>query len=101
MPANRASHNSGKTRVRGDGGRNFGLLSGTPTPPQHKTGNAQQCRRRKGLMRPTRRAVSHRRELRCALVAQLLRNSGKTRGGRDGGRNFGTWASFREPTTNL
>src|SRR6516165_5857700 len=28
-------------------------LPGTPAPPQHKTGNAQQCRRHKGLMRHT------------------------------------------------
>jgi hypothetical protein len=27
------------------------LLPGTPAPPPHKTSNAQQCRRRKGLMR--------------------------------------------------
>ena len=29
------------------------MLPEAPTPPQHKTGNAQQCSRRKGLMRHT------------------------------------------------
>src|SRR6516165_12081648 len=35
------------------------------------------------------------------LPIQLLANLGKTRGGADGGRNLGTWVSFRGPTPNL
>src|SRR6516225_2985950 len=70
-------------------------------PPQHKTGNAQQCRRRKGLMRHT--AVSCFPSTRVALrfSRSASRNSGKTRAGGDGGRNLGTWVSFRGPTPNL
>ena len=35
------------------------------------------------------------------LPTSLPRNSGKTWAGQDGGRKFGTWGSFREPTPNL
>jgi hypothetical protein len=65
------------------------LLAEAPTPPQQRTGNPQQCRRHKALVRHT--AASCFLSTRVSTTAcqpsfsQLRRGGGR----QDGGRNFG------------
>jgi len=65
--------------------------------PNPQTANAQQRRRRKALMRHA--AASGFPSTRAALLG--LRQLRENPGAEDGGRNFGTRGSFREPPPNL